>query len=64
MIEDYVFIGTRAMILPGVTLGVGSVIAAGAVVTKDVEQYTIVGGIPANANAVLSYDVFYRHLFQ
>ncbi|MDQ5954195.1 MAG: hypothetical protein QG583_123 [Patescibacteria group bacterium] len=46
-IEDYVFIGPRAIILPGVTLKKGAVVAAGAVVTKDVEDYTIVGGIPA-----------------
>ncbi len=35
-INDYVWIGTRAIILPGVTIGKGSVIAAGSVVTKDV----------------------------
>lgn len=47
VIEDYVFIGPRAIILPGVTVGKGAVIAAGAVVTKDVPQYAIVGGVPA-----------------
>ena len=47
MIDDYVFIGPRAIILPGVTLGKGSVVGAGAVVTKSVEPYAIVGGIPA-----------------
>lgn len=46
-IEDYVFIGPRAIILPGVTLGRGAVVAAGAVVTKDVSPLTIVGGVPA-----------------
>ena len=46
-IEDYVFIGPRAIILPGVTIGRGAVIAAGAVVTKNVEPFTIVGGVPA-----------------
>ena len=40
-IEDDVWIGARAIILKGVTIGKGSVIAAGAVVTKDVEPYTI-----------------------
>jgi acetyltransferase-like isoleucine patch superfamily enzyme len=47
MIEDYVFVGPRAIILPGVKLGKGAVVAAGAVVTKDVEQFAIVGGVPA-----------------
>lgn len=46
-IEDYVFIGPRAIILPGVKIGKGAVVAAGAVVTKDVEAFKIVGGVPA-----------------
>lgn len=46
-IEDYVFIGPRAIILPGVTVGKGAVIGAGAVVTKDVAANSIVGGVPA-----------------
>lgn len=47
VIEDYVFIGARAIILPGVTIKRGAVVAAGAVVTKDVPEFTIVGGVPA-----------------
>lgn len=47
LIEDYVFIGPRAIILPGVKIGKGAVIGAGAVVVKDVEQMKIVGGVPA-----------------
>src|SRR5690606_26980754 len=46
-IEDYVWIGTNAIILPGVKLKKGSVVAAGTVVTKDVEEYDIVGGVPS-----------------
>src|SRR3990167_5537288 len=46
-IEDYVFIGPRAIILPGVKIGKGAVVAAGAVVVKDVPDYSIVGGVPA-----------------
>ena len=47
IVEDYVFIGPRAILLPGVTIGKGAVVAAGAVVTKNVDSYTIVGGVPA-----------------
>lgn len=47
VIDDYVFIGPRAIILPGVHIGKGAVIAAGAVVTKDVGESSIVGGVPA-----------------
>ena len=44
---DGVWIGARAIILPGVTIGEGAVVAAGSVVTKDVEPWTVVGGNPA-----------------
>ncbi|MBI3985206.1 MAG: acyltransferase [Candidatus Levybacteria bacterium] len=47
VIEDYVFVGPRAIILPGVTIKKGAVVGAGAVVTKDVEEFKIVGGVPA-----------------
>lgn len=46
-ISDYVFIGPRAIILPGVKIGYGAVVAAGAVVTKNVLDFQIVGGVPA-----------------
>jgi acetyltransferase-like isoleucine patch superfamily enzyme len=46
-IGDYVVIGTRATVLPGVRVGEGGVVAAGAVVCKDVPPYTFVAGIPA-----------------
>lgn len=46
-IENLVYIGTRVTILPGVKIGEGAVVASGAVVTKDVEPWTMVGGIPA-----------------
>ena len=48
VIGDDVWIGANAVILPGVTIGRHSVVAAGAVVTKDVPDYTVVGGVPAN----------------
>lgn len=47
VIEDYVFIGPRAIILPGVTIHKGAAVAAGAVVTKDVTEGSVVGGVPA-----------------
>ena len=46
-IEDYVFVGPRAIILPGVKIGKGAVVGAGAVVTKNVDPFKIVGGVPA-----------------
>lgn len=47
IIEDDVWIGSRVTILPGVTVGTGSVIGASSVVTKDVPPYSVVGGNPA-----------------
>lgn len=46
-IGDYAKVYTAATILPGVTLGEGAVVATGAIVTKDVPAYTLVGGVPA-----------------
>lgn len=51
-IEDDVWIGTNTTLLKGVTVGRGAVVAAGALVTKDVPPYAIVGGVPAK---VLKY---------
>lgn len=47
VIEDDVWIGANAVILPGVTVGRHAVVAAGAVVTSDVPDYSVVGGVPA-----------------
>lgn len=47
IVEDDVLIGANAVVLEGVKIGKGSVVAAGAVVTKDVPEYTVVGGTPA-----------------
>ena len=46
-IEDKVWLGANVTVLPGVTIGEGAIVAAGAVVTKDVAPRTIVGGVPA-----------------
>lgn len=47
VIDDHVWIGTRALVLPGVTVGRGAVVAAGSVVTRDAPPMTIVAGVPA-----------------
>ena len=47
VVEDYAWIGMRAMILPGVRVGRGAVVAAGAIVTRDVEPLAAVAGVPA-----------------
>ena len=59
VIEDYAWISCRAVILPGVTIGRGAVVAAGAVVTKDVSPYTIVGGVPAKVIGERTRDLRY-----
>jgi maltose O-acetyltransferase len=47
IIEDDVWIGRNSIILPGIVVKKGSIVAAGAIVTKNVESYSIVGGVPA-----------------
>jgi acetyltransferase-like isoleucine patch superfamily enzyme len=69
IIKDYCFIGPRAIILPGVTINQGSIVAAGAVVTKNVDQNTIVAGVPAKPIGVrkissFSYRLGRARLFQ
>lgn len=68
-IGDYCFIGPRVIILPGVRIGKGAIIAAGAVVTKDVADFAIVGGVPAKVigerkNKDLHYKLGRARLFQ
>ena len=67
-IEDYVWIGTRALILPGITISKGGIVAAGAVVTKDVSSMHVVAGVPATtikiSNRNLDYTASYNRLFQ
>ena len=63
-ILDHSWIGVRSVILPGVTIGEGAIVAAGAIVTRDVPPYTIVAGSPAKAIGERTKDLQYKtHYF-
>ena len=64
VIEDYAWVGSRATILPGVTIGRGAVVAAGAVVTKDVPPLAVVGGVPAKIIGQRTCDPHYTLQFR
>ena len=67
VVEDYAWIATRALILPGVTIGHHAIVAAGSIVTKDVSPHTIVGGNPARLirerKGSQTYQLNYTRLF-
>lgn len=62
-IEDSVWIASRVIILPGVTIGKGSVIAAGAVVSRDIPPMSIAAGVPARVIGGRKSALNYRHDF-
>lgn len=69
VIEDFAWIGMRATILAGVTIGKGAVVMAGAVVSRDVAPYTVVGGVPARVIAQRqlqepTYNMNFQPLFE
>jgi acetyltransferase-like isoleucine patch superfamily enzyme len=67
-IEDYVWIASRATILPGVRIGTGAVVAAGSVVTSDVAPMAIVAGVPAKViglrTSCLQYTLNFKPWFR
>ncbi len=64
IIGDYVWIATRVTILPGVTIGRGAVVATGSVVTKDVPEMAIVGGVPAKVIGQRRSELKYKLTFR
>jgi chloramphenicol O-acetyltransferase type B len=60
LIEDFVWLGSRVIILPGVTIGEGAIIQAGAVVTKNIPKYAIAGGSPASVFKYRDIEHFNR----
>jgi acetyltransferase-like isoleucine patch superfamily enzyme len=69
VIKDWVYIGSRVTILPGVVIEEGAVVASGAVVAKNVEPWTVVGGVPAKfirnrPQVRYTLDTDWRALFQ
>lgn len=60
VIDEYVWIASRATILPGIHIGKGAVVACGSIVTKDVPPYTIVAGVPAKIIGTRNKDLKYR----
>jgi putative colanic acid biosynthesis acetyltransferase WcaF len=63
-LHEHCWIGMRALLMPGVTVGAGAIVGAGAVVTADVDPYTIVGGVPAKIlrkrSEPMSYELDWR----
>lgn len=64
VIEDHVWIASRATILPGVRIGKGAVVACNSVVTKDVPEMAIVGGVPAKVIGTRRNRIDYRLHFR
>ena len=69
VIGNNAWIGIRATVLAGVTIGEGAVIMAGAIVTRDVPPYTVVGGVPAKVishrtQQNVSYELHFSHVFE
>lgn len=59
IVKDHAWLGLRAVVMPGVTIGEGAVVAAGSVVTASVPDYAIVGGVPARIIGERSREIRY-----
>ena len=59
VIEDYVWLGGRVIVLPGVRIGKGAVVASGSIVTKDVPPFAVMAGMPARKVSERSQDLDY-----
>jgi|APSaa5957512535_1039671.scaffolds.fasta_scaffold92708_1 acetyltransferase-like isoleucine patch superfamily enzyme len=68
VVDDYVWLGGRSIIMPGITIEKGAVVLPGSIVTKDVGSFNVVGGNPAKVigkrNKNLNYDPSWMPLFQ
>lgn len=64
IIEDHVWVASSAIILPGIIIREGAVVAAGSVVTRNVEPYIIVGGSPARQIGERKRNIRYRHYWR
>jgi len=67
-IDDFAWIGTRAIIMPDIVVGEGAVVAAGSLVSKNVLSYSVVGGVPAKhikerKRQQFTYSTSYKRLF-
>ena len=67
IIEDFVWLGMNSVVLPGIRINRGAVVASCALVSKDIPEYTIVGGVPAKIlntrNKDLTYSLSYKKFF-
>lgn len=62
-IGDDVFIFSNALVMPGVTIGEGTIVLTGSVVTKDVHPWSIVGGNPAKKIRERNRDIDYKQVY-
>lgn len=62
-IGNHAFIGSRALIILGVTIGIGAVVAAGSVVTESIPEFEVWAGVPAKKIGDRNKSLYYRHQY-